>query len=653
MALAGIILNGIGTVNLLNINNTFSGAVTINAGILNTANLLNGGLSSSIGSSSDAASNLVLNGGTLQYNGATAQTTSRLFTVGTSGATLDFSGTAAIAVVRFNNVGAIATAGSGARILTLTGTNSGDAFTVGAGESYTSNRVDAVISDQAAVTGMTKIVKNGTGVWTLGGGNTYSGGTDINGGYLQAKSAAAIGTGPVNVAAGAELSLNFSGGTIANNITLNGTSSANGLAGALIGNNLAGAGNNTITGILTLNATSNINTTAEDKSVTLQGKVTGAGGLLVERHKVGLNPFVILANPTNDFQGGITVTHGALRTTAVGVIPSGAGKGNVTVATGAFISLVGNSQSINGLNGGGNLGAGSGTPTITLGNNNAVGTFSGTLTDTGRINNGTTLGLLALTKVGTGTQTLSGANSYTGNTNVSAGTLELAATGVLKFIPTLNGVSNSLGGTGTVLLKGSFNIDLTAASTTSGNTWNLVDVANLNETFDASFTVTGFTETSNVWTRTIAANTFTFTESTGVFSVAPAAGYTSYIGGFVLADSSVLGDPDNDGTRNILEYVLNGNPGVSDPGILPSMNDTGANFVFSFTRREESASDTTQTFQYSSTLGSWTDIKITPPTGPEVTLGTPAGGLQSVTVTIPKTVATGGKLFGRLEVSKP
>jgi hypothetical protein len=115
-------------------------------------------------------------------------------------------------------------------------------------------------------------------------------------------------------------------------------------------------------------------------------------------------------------------------------------------------------------------------------------------------------------------------------------------------------------------------------------------------------------------------------------------------------------DAEFDGTENLLEYVLNGNPTVSDPGILPSLDASGANFVFTFTRLEESVGDTTQVFQYGSDLSGWTTVNITAPTGPEVALGTlgvPSAGLRTVTVTIPKSVAVGGKLFGRLKASRP
>ncbi|HMO86376.1 MAG TPA: autotransporter-associated beta strand repeat-containing protein, partial [Lacipirellulaceae bacterium] len=66
--------------------------------------LANGGSASGIGSAASDASNLVIQGGTLKYVGG-ATSTNRLFTVGTSGATIDASGSGA---VNFTNTGAVA-----------------------------------------------------------------------------------------------------------------------------------------------------------------------------------------------------------------------------------------------------------------------------------------------------------------------------------------------------------------------------------------------------------------------------------------------------------------------------------------------------------------------------------------------------------------
>src|SRR5438105_14411440 len=91
----------------------------------------------------------------------------------------------------------------------------------------------------------------------------------------------------------------------------------------------------------------------------------------------------------------------------------------------ATFDLGGFSETINGLS---NSGAGSSvvdnsasstTPTFTIGGNNISGTFSGVIQNTA--------GTLSLTKTGTGTLTLSGANTFGGAATINAGTLSVSA----------------------------------------------------------------------------------------------------------------------------------------------------------------------------------------------------------------------------------
>lgn len=146
-------------------------------------------------------------------------------------------------------------------------------------------------------------------------------------------------------------------------------------------------------------------------------------------------------------------------------------------------------------------------------------------------------------------------------------------------------------------------------------------------------------------------------ELSGTPGVVP--GYSSWLDGFPgLSDTSPGGDPDSDGIETLMEYVLDGDPGVSDTSILPTGGPVGADWVFTFTRREESADDTTQVFQFTDDLlSAWVDVTLddgsTPPAGVTVDLGTASGGLQDVTVTISNTLAPDGQGFGRLSVTQP
>lgn len=145
-------------------------------------------------------------------------------------------------------------------------------------------------------------------------------------------------------------------------------------------------------------------------------------------------------------------------------------------------------------------------------------------------------------------------------------------------------------------------------------------------------------------------------ELSGTPGVVP--GYSSWLDGFPgLSDTTPGGDPDSDGIETLMEYVLDGDPGVSDTSILPTGGPVGADWVFTFTRQEESPDDTTQVFQFTDDLqGAWVDVTLdsgTPPAGVTVDLGTPSGGLQDVTVTIDSSLAPDGQGFGRLNVTQP
>lgn len=133
--------------------------------------------------------------------------------------------------------------------------------------------------------------------------------------------------------------------------------------------------------------------------------------------------------------------------------------------------------------------------------------------------------------------------------------------------------------------------------------------------------------------------------------------FVTWIGPFFpgITDPMVIGeaaDPDHDGLSNLMEYVLqDGDPAVSSTAILPTASITDAALRFIFHRRAATVTGTTQTFQYGSNLGDWTDVPITNGSLVTITADTPSAGIDEVVVTVPQAAKT--KLFGRFKVTKP
>ncbi len=160
-----------GTLVLSNPANTYGGATFITGGILSISTLANGNTVSSIGQSPATANALVLNGGTLQYNGAVAGSTDRTFTLGVNGGGLDSSSAAAGNTMTFSNFLPVVASGTGDRILSLGGTNTGANTFAG-----------SIVDPSSGTTGLTK---TGVGKWILSGvSSLYTGITNVSSGIL-------------------------------------------------------------------------------------------------------------------------------------------------------------------------------------------------------------------------------------------------------------------------------------------------------------------------------------------------------------------------------------------------------------------------------------------------------------------------------------
>jgi YVTN family beta-propeller protein/autotransporter-associated beta strand protein len=157
-------------------------------------------------------------------------------------------------------------------------------------------------------------------------------------------------------------------------------------------------------------------------SATLAGAITGTGGLT----KAGLGTLTLAAN--NSYSGATSVSMGTLQ---AGITNAFSPFSAVTVASGATLGLNGFNQIVGSVAGAGNVTLGSAI--LTTGNDGTSTIFSGVMSGTG-----------GLAKIGNGTLTLTGANTFTGGTALNAG--GLVVNGSLASGVTVNGGTLSGGG---------------------------------------------------------------------------------------------------------------------------------------------------------------------------------------------------------------
>ncbi|RFE35456.1 autotransporter outer membrane beta-barrel domain-containing protein [Salmonella enterica] len=284
-----------------------------------------------------------------------------------------------------------------------------------------------------AISGSGNVVKSGADTLTLSGSNSYTGGTTISGGTLVASNVEALGTGDVTNNATLELN---TGGDFINNIggtgrveksgddtlTLSGSNTYTGgtpiSGGTLVASNVEALG----TGDVTNNATLELNTGG-----TFDNAISGSGQVVKSGDET------LTLSGTNSYTGGTTISGGTLVATNVEALGSG------DVTDDATLEL------------------------------NTGGTFDNVISGSGQV-----------VKSGDDTLTLSGANSYTGGTLISGGTLvatsvealgsgDVTDNAVLE-LNTGGTFDNAISGSGQVVKSGDKTLTLSGANSYTGGT---------------------------------------------------------------------------------------------------------------------------------------------------------------------------------------
>ncbi|EBJ2285852.1 AIDA autotransporter-like protein ShdA, partial [Salmonella enterica] len=525
---------------------------------------------------------------------------------------------------------------SGDDTLTLSGSNSYTGGTLISSGTLVASNVEALdtgdITDNAtlalnavgdfnnAISGSGLVEKSGDGTLTLSGSNTYRGGTTISGGTLVATSVEALGTGSVTDNATLELNtggdfdnaISGSGQVVKSGdktLTLSGINSYTGgttiSGGTLIASNVEALGTGDVTddAVLALNTggdfANNIGGTGSvvksgDETLTLSGSNTYTGGTLISSG-------TLVANDVNALgTGDVTDNATLMLNTGGDFINNIGGTGRVEKSGDDTLTLSGSNSYTGGTlissgtlvaNNVEALGTGDVTDNATL-ELNTSGTFDNVISGSGLV-----------VKSGADTLTLSGANSYTGGTTISGGTLvasnvealgsgdidnyaslQLNASGqfVTANLTTHDNATTAIGA-GSALRANTLTQEANstlAVHLTDSNSGAIVtaDRANLGGTLD----ITGIGNVTKSWTRDAYSYTLIDTDSAidSDFAQFTVAGIDAKQVDFLTVDGRVNADDDTryDVTASLSWYADSDNAATNAHGTF-TLSEQGHSFT--------------------------------------------------------------------------
>jgi autotransporter-associated beta strand protein len=261
----GITKEGAGELDLNAASNTFTGAVSVNAGTLTVSASCAPSTNGPLGNASSA----VVVTGTLKFDGASNSDITRSVQLAGSTPALDASGTHR---VHFHAV----SQASGSRTLTLRGT------------STATNQLQSALGNGSG--GTLSLTKEGAGQWLVTGTPTYTGATTVNAGTLDFGGQTLSLSGGVAMAGGTLANGNigdtlvsavtFTGGTVIALLDSTSTVTASSGTGRL--QPLTADGSNSYTGNTTVQSGATLElVTDANPGVVGDGKVTGASNVTV------------------------------------------------------------------------------------------------------------------------------------------------------------------------------------------------------------------------------------------------------------------------------------------------------------------------------------------------------------------------------------